>query len=52
MEIKISLSESDLERIKDALGITDYNDIHTAIVEAFDIMLEKEEKAIEEGMKW
>lgn len=44
MEIKISLSTSDLERIKDTLGITSYDDIHTAIVEAFDYMLEKEEK--------
>lgn len=44
MEIKISLSESDLERIEDVLGITDYDDIHTAIVEAFDIMLQKEEE--------
>lgn len=44
MEIKISLSTSDLERIKDTLGITDYDDIHTAIVEAFDYMLKKEEK--------
>lgn len=44
MEIKISLSTSDLERIKDILGITDYDDIHTAIVEAFDYMLENEEK--------
>lgn len=44
MEIKISLSSSDLERIKDVLGIENYNDIHTAIVEAFDYMLQKEEK--------
>lgn len=43
MEIKIDLSTSDLERIKNALGITDYDDIHTAIIEAFDHMLEKEE---------
>lgn len=44
MEIKISLSESDLERIKDALNITTYDDIHTAFVDAMDVMLEKEEK--------
>lgn len=44
MEIKISLSTSDLERIKDVLGFTNYDDIHTAIVEAFDYMLEKEER--------
>ena len=32
MEIKINLSTSDLERIKDVLGISNYDDIHTAIV--------------------
>lgn len=44
MEITISLSTSDLERIEDVLGITSYDDIHTAMVEAFDYMLEKEER--------
>ena len=44
MEITISLSTSDLERIEDVLGITSYDDIHTAIVEAFECMLEKEER--------
>lgn len=43
MVITISLSESDLERIHDALGIESYDDIHTAFVDAMDIMLEKEE---------
>lgn len=33
--ITISLSTSDLERIKDTLGTIDYDDIHTAIVDAF-----------------
>lgn len=45
MEIKITLSTSDLERIKDTLGITDYDDIHTAMVQAFDQMLEKKENS-------
>lgn len=44
MEIKISLSVSDLERIKETLGIVNYDDIHTAIVEAFDCMLREKEK--------
>lgn len=44
MEITINLSTSDLERIEDVLGITSYDDIHTAIVEAFEYMLEKEER--------
>ena len=49
MEIKISLSESDLERLKDVLNITSYDDIHTAFIEAMDIMLEKEERFNEEN---
>lgn len=49
MEIKINLSESDLQRIKDTLGIESYDDIHTAFVEAMDIMLEKEENFNEEN---
>ena len=44
MEIKISLSESDLQRIENALGITSYDDIHTAIVEAFDRALAEKEQ--------
>ena len=44
MVITISLSESDLERIHDALGIESYDDIHTAFVDAMNGMLEKEEK--------
>ena len=51
MEIKIDLSSSDLERIKDALGITEYDDIHAAMVEAFDHMLERKEKTAEEVME-
>lgn len=49
MLITISLSESDLERIHNALGIESNDDIHTAFVEAMDIMLEKEEKFNEEN---
>lgn len=49
MEIKISLSKTDLERIEDALRITSYDDIHTAFVKAMDIMLEKEERLNEEN---
>lgn len=50
MLITISLSESDLERIHNVLGIESYDDIHTAFVEAMDdIMLEKEEKFNEEN---
>ena len=44
MVITINLSESDLERIHDTLGIESYDDIHTAFIEAIDIMLEKEEE--------
>ena len=43
MEIKIWLSDSDLERIKDVLGITSYDDIHKSIIDAYDYMLDKEE---------
>lgn len=49
MLITISLSESDLERIYNALGIESNDDIHTAFVEAMDIMLEKEEEFNEEN---
>ena len=47
MEVKISLSESDLERIKDVLGITSYDDIHTSIVDAYNYMLDKEENELD-----
>ena len=49
MTITISLSKSDLERIHSALGIKSYDDIHTAFIDAMDIMLEKEEKFNEEN---
>ena len=48
MTITISLSESDLERIHGVLGIESYDDIHTAFVDAMDIMLDKEEGFCEE----
>ena len=41
MEITITLSTSDLERIKDVLGITDYNDIHESIVKTYGDMLDE-----------
>ncbi len=46
MDIIISLSSSDLGRIKDVLGITRYDDIHTSIIDAFGNMLDKEESKI------
>ena len=46
-EITISLSESDLERIHDTLGIESYDDIHTAFVDAMDVMVENAEKSNE-----
>ena len=49
MTITISLSESDLERIRNVLGIESYDDIHTAFVDAMDIMLEKEEEFNDEN---
>lgn len=49
MIITISLSKSDLERIHNVLGIKSYDDIHTAFVDAMDIMLEKEEKFNDEN---
>ena len=39
MVITINLSESDLERIHDILGIELYDDIHAAFVEAMDVIL-------------
>ncbi len=44
MVISISLSESDLQRIKDALGIDTYDDIHKAFVDAMDHLLSNEEE--------
>lgn len=43
MEITISLSVSDLERIKNTLGITEYDDIHEAIIDAFNLELDESE---------
>lgn len=43
MIITISLSESDLKRICDVLGLTEYNDIHESIVKAYGDMLDKAE---------
>ena len=51
MEIKINLSESDLDRIRDVLGITEYNDIHTSIVKAYGDMLDKKEGIYEPECK-
>lgn len=44
MEIKISLSDSDLQRIKDVLGIDTYDDIHKAFIDAMDHLLSNEEE--------
>lgn len=44
MEITISLSVSDLERIKNTLGITGYDDIHEAIIDAFNLELDESER--------
>jgi len=44
MVISISLSESDLQRIKDALGIDTYDDIHKAFIDAMDHLLSNEEE--------
>lgn len=43
MIITISLSESDLRRISDVLGLTEYNDIHESIVKAYGDMLDGKE---------
>ena len=43
MNVKISLSESDLERIRKVLGITEYGDIHESIVKAYGDMLDEKE---------
>ena len=44
MVISISLSESDLQRIKDVLGIDTYDDIHKAFIDAMDRLLSNEEE--------
>lgn len=44
MVVKISLSPSDKERIKDVLGISSYEEIHASIVKAYNDMLDKNEK--------
>ena len=46
MNISISLSESDLECIKNVLGITDYNGIHTSIIETYAKYLDKVENFV------
>lgn len=43
MIITINLSNTDLERIKNVLGIESYDDIHTAFVDAFNTELDKKE---------
>lgn len=43
MTITISLSKTDLERIKNVLGIESYDDIHTAFVNAFNTELDRKE---------
>ena len=46
MEIKISLSDLELERIKNVLGITSYDDIHTSIIDAYNRMLDTTENEL------
>lgn len=43
MTITISLSKTDLERIKNVLGIELYDDIHTAFVDVFNTELDRKE---------
>ena len=43
MIITISLSKTDLERIKNVLGIESYDDIHNAFVDAFNTELDRKE---------
>ena len=43
MTITISLSKTDLERIKNVLGVESYDDIHTAFVDAFNAELDRKE---------
>lgn len=46
MNVKISLSESDLARIQTVLGIKEYDDIHESIVKAYGDMLDEKEGII------
>lgn len=48
MIITINLSESDLQRICDVLGLTEYNDIHESIVKAYGDMLDAKEGLMQE----
>lgn len=43
MNITISLSKTDLERIKNVLGIESYDDIHNAFVDALNTELDRKE---------
>lgn len=43
MTITISLSNTDLERIKSVLCIESYDDIHNAFVDAFNTELDRKE---------
>lgn len=43
MTITINLSNTDLERIKNVLGIELYDDIHTAFVDSFNAELDRKE---------
>ena len=43
MTITISLSKTDLERIKNVLGIESYDDIHNAFVNVFNTELDRKE---------
>lgn len=43
MTITISLSKTDLERIKNVLGVESYDDIHNAFIDAFNTELDRKE---------
>ena len=43
MTITISLSKTDLERVKNVLNIESYDDIHNAFVDVFNTELDKKE---------
>lgn len=43
MTITISLSKTDLERIKNVLNIESYDDIHNMFVDAFNTELDRKE---------
>lgn len=51
MLICISLTPSDRKRIKDVLGISSYEEIQASIVEAYNDMLDKNEKLVEKPRK-